>query len=214
MTTQERIITPAYLWFDTEFTGLDIDHAALLQVALVATDAALNRLTSPARDVNLCIRLDPAVPVSDWVEKNLAGLLSRCRSAQSVTVEEADRRLSALVDEVVGPVSPEIKRRPVLAGNTVHMDMGLARRLLPAFVSRLHYRLLDVSTLKVLWNDWSRGPVFDKGQPDLVRRFVPAHIDLPAAGEHDAYYDVHASLAELSFYRQTLAIGAGMTRSS
>ena len=201
MTTEERIITPAYLWFDTEFTGLDAEQASLLQVALLVTDAALHRLTEPARDVNLFIRLEPEIPVSPWVEKNLASLLEQCRSEKAVTVAEADLRLAALVDEAVGPGAADIKRRPVLAGNTVHMDMVLARKFLPEFTRRLHYRLLDVSTLKILWNDWSSEQVFDKSQPGMVERYVPASVSLPAAGEHDAYYDIHASLAELNYYR-------------
>jgi oligoribonuclease len=203
---QESMITPAYLWFDTEFTGLDTDHAALLQVALLVTDSSLRRLTAPDRDVNLCIRLDASAPVSPWVEKNLAGLLARCRSNEAVPLEEADRRLAALIDEAVGPPSDNIKRRPVLAGNTVHMDLTLARKFLPELTRRLHYRLLDVSTLKVLWNDWFSQPAFDKGAPDLVRQHVPAGLGLPVAGEHDAYYDIHASLAELNYYRQKLSI--------
>jgi len=203
MTTEERIITPAYLWFDTEFTGLDVQCASLLQVGLLVTDATLNRLTAPARDVNLFIRLEPEASVSPWVEKNLAALLVQCRSEKAVTVAEADRRLAALVDEAVGPLSADIKRRPVLAGNTVHMDMVLVRKFLPEFMRRLHYRLLDVSTLKILWNDWSSEPVFDKSQPGMVERYVPAKVGLPAAGPHDAYYDIDASLAELNYYRIT-----------
>ena len=66
----ERTRSPAYLWFDAEFTGLDTASAKLLQVALVITDISLRRLTLPARDVNLCIRLDPDASVSDWVAKN------------------------------------------------------------------------------------------------------------------------------------------------
>ena len=205
MATEERRNTPAYLWFDTEFTGLDQEHASLLQVALLVTDPNLNRLTSSERDVNLYIRIEQDVPVSAWVAKNLAGLLEQCRSKKAVPVEEADRRLAALVDEAVGPAAADIKRRPVLAGNTVHMDLALARRFLPEFTRRLHYRLLDVSTLKVLWNDWSTEQVFDKSQPGLVQQYVPANVGLPATGEHDAYFDIHASLAELNYYRQRLS---------
>jgi oligoribonuclease len=196
--------TPAYLWLDTEFTGLDAERAALLQVALVATDTSLKRLTPPGRDLSLCIRLEPDTAISEWVEKNLADLLSRCRSPEAVTVAEADRRMAALVDELVGPPTREIKRRPVVAGNTVHMDMILARRFLPEFMRRIHYRLLDVSTLKVLWNDWFPGQEFDKDNLDMVRQNTPPDFVLPAAGKHDAYYDIHASLAELSYYRKTL----------
>ena len=205
MQSEKRVPTPAYLWFDTEFTGLNTENASLLQVALVVTDAGLNRLTPAARDLCLCIKLDPEVPVSAWVAENLAGLLAQCRSETAVSVEEADRRLAELVDETVGPVAREIKRRPILAGNTVHVDAALARRFLPGFSRRLHYRLLDVSTLKILWNDWCAGPVFDKSDPGLIRRCLPAGFAAPSANAHDAYYDIHASVAELNYYRRQLA---------
>lgn len=210
----EPVTSPAYLWFDTEFTGLDVRHARLLQVALLVTDTTLRRLVPPSDDLNLCIRLDPDVVVSEWVEKNLADLLTRCRSDKAVSVEEADRRLAALVDRTVGPPAKEIKRRPVLAGNAVHMDMELVRRFLPEFASRLHYRLLDVSALKVIWNDSRPGQEFDKDSPDTIRRYLPESLDLPAADKHDAYYDIHASLAELNYYRENMRLtGETRTRS-
>jgi len=202
--TEESVLTPAYLWFDSEFTSLDVEQAHLLQVALMVTDSKLNRLTAPGRDLNLCIKLGPDVPVSAWVAENLAALIAKCRSESAVSLEEADRRLATLVDEAVGPMSKDIKRRPVLAGNTVHMDAALARKLLPQFTKRLHYRFLDVSTLKVLWNDWFPGQAFGKAEPEVVRRNLPAGIALPGSGEHDAYYDIHASVAELNYYRQKL----------
>ena len=208
MMAQDSAGTPAYLWFDSEFTSLDPDQGRLLQVALLVTDSKLNRRTPPAHDVNLCIRLGPDVPVSAWVAENLAGLLAQCRSERAVSIEEADRRLAALVDEAVGPVAGDIKCRPVLAGNTVHMDIVLVRKFLPEFARRLHYRLLDVSTVKVLWNDWFPGKAFDKDKAGLIRRCLPTGMELPTAGEHDAYYDIHASLAELNYYRQQLGAAA------
>jgi len=209
MNSEPPILSPAYLWFDTEFTGLDTSQARLLQVALLITDTKLNRLTPPGDDLSLCIRLEPDVAVSEWVEKNLAGLLARCRSNEAVTVEEADRRLAARVDRTVGPPAKDIKRRPVLAGNTVHMDLGLVRQYLPEFARRLHYRLLDVSALKVIWNDSVPGEAFDKDNPGTVRRYLPQSLDLPGADKHDAYYDIHASLAELNYYREKMHLAGG-----
>ncbi len=200
----ERIQTPAYLWFDAEFTGLDTSSADLLQVAMVITDSNLRRLTAPSLDICLCIKLDPSVPVSAWVAENLAGLLAKCRSEQAVSLKEADAILSKRIDDVVGPVSRELKKRPVLAGNTVHMDMGIARRLLPEFSRRLHYRLLDVSTLKVLWNDSQLGPVFEKEQAGIIQQYLPEGFTVPPSTAHDAYYDIHASLSEMNYYRRHL----------
>lgn len=202
MAAKGQAITPAYLWFDAEFTSLDPDQARLLQVAMLVTDTGLRRLTAAERDVNLCIRLEPGVAVSQWVEEHLAGLLRKCRSGAAVPVEEADRRLAGLVDEAVGPAAEDMTRRPVLAGNSVHMDMVLVRRFLPEFARRLHYRVLDVSTMKILWKDWAFGAEFDKDQAELIERYAPEGLRPPTGAEHDAYYDIHASLAELNYYRQ------------
>jgi oligoribonuclease len=202
MTAKQRPITPAYLWFDTEFTSLDLEEARLLQVALLSTDSALRPLAPPERDVNLFIALEPETRVSEWVEENQADVLKRCRADAAVSLEEADARLARAVDEAVGPRAASIKLRPVLAGNSVYMDMTLVRKHLPRFADRVNYGLLDVSSLKVLWNDWHGGTAFDKDDGDLVRRFLPEGCALPSGCPHDAYYDVHASLAELNHYRQ------------
>jgi oligoribonuclease len=198
----ERTCTPAYIWFDTEFTGLDTDSAHLLQVAMIITDVNLQRLTPPDRDVCLCIKLPPDAPVSPWVAENLAGLLARCRSQSAVSVAEADHVLAQRLDEALGPVAKDIKRRPILAGNTIHMDMAMARRFLPEFNRRLHYRMLDVSTLKIFWNDSFTGPVFDKEDTGCIQPCLPTGFAAPAAAAHDAYYDIHASLAEMNYYRR------------
>ncbi len=196
--------TPAYLWFDTEFTSLDPGQARLLQVALLVTDINLDRLTPPEDDLNICIALEDDTTVSGWVEENLAALLAQCRSDAAVTVAEADAQLAALVDQAVGPPAKDIADRPVLAGNAVHMDLLMARLFLPEFEKRLHYRLLDVSTLKILWNDRHPGEAFDKEAAGIVAAHLPAGIVPPAGEAHDAYYDIHASLAEMNYYRTRL----------
>lgn len=210
MTSEERTLSPAYLWFDSEFTSLDPDQGRLLQVALVVTDTELRRLTPPAQDVNLYIKLALDTPVSDWVTEHLPELVARCRSEQAVSIEEADRRLTERVDAAVGSLAADIKRRAVMAGNTVHMDLTLVRKFLPEFARRLHYRLLDVSAVKVLWNDWGTGPLFEKEDPACVARYLPEGVTLPAAKTHDAYYDIHASLAELNYYRQRMGWGVAL----
>ncbi|MBL7077672.1 MAG: hypothetical protein ISS31_09380 [Kiritimatiellae bacterium] len=196
--------TPAYLWFDTEFTSLDPSQARLLQVALLVTDINLNRLTPPEDDINLCIALEPGAKVSGWVEENLPDLLKQCRSDAAVPIAEADHALATLVDQAVGTAAKDIADRPVLAGNAVHMDLLMARLFLPEFEKRLHYRLLDVSTLKILWNDRNPGQAFDKDTPGVVAAELPEGIAPPPGEAHDAYYDIHASLAEMNYYRTRL----------
>ncbi|OQW96780.1 MAG: hypothetical protein BWK77_03640 [Verrucomicrobia bacterium A1] len=191
------------VWFDTEYTSLDLGRARLLQVAMMITDGDLRRVGPPERDVRLAIRLPPSARLSPWVEENLKPLVARCRSADAVTAAEADRRLAAALDEALGPAPDSVTKRPVLAGNSVHADWWLARRFLPQFLGRLHYRQLDVTALKLEW--LRRNPSFDfeKESGEIVRRHFPGALIGPDE-RHDAYYDAQASAAELAFYRKHL----------
>jgi len=194
--------TSAYVWFDAEFTSLELDQARLLQVAVILTDTHLRRLHPPEADLNLCIRLEEGESVSPWVAENLPSLVERCRTDEAVSLEEADRQIASMLDQYCG-TDNEMADRPVLAGNSVHNDWFLMRRFLPKFGSRLHYRLLDVSTLKIQWLDWIGGEPFDKENPAALNRYFP-EAEISAANAHDALFDIKASIAELAFYRANL----------
>ncbi|MBT8046079.1 MAG: hypothetical protein KJN67_02820 [Pontiella sp.] len=203
MSEKELKKTSAYVWFDAEFTSLELDQAGLLQVAVIVTDNELKRIHPPEADLNLCIRLEEGEPVSAWVAENLSGLVSQCRSDEAVAVGEADRRIAALLDQYCNTPCEEMADRPVLAGNSIHNDWFLMRKFLPEFTRRLHYRLLDVSTIKIQWQDWVGGEPFDKESVDLLNQYFPdGGID--AANAHDALFDIKASIAELAFYRAHL----------
>jgi oligoribonuclease len=192
------------VWFDLEFTSLEFERAHLLQAALVVTDLNLRRVGTPADDLVFSVRLPPRARISPWVRENLPDRVAASRGPLAVSVAELDRRLSARLDGLVGPPSAEVTGRPVLAGNSVHADWHIARRLLPAFSARLHYRHLDVTPFKLLWESARRKDSFDKADPAQVRRWFPQAV-LPAeAREHDAYFDTQASIAELAFYRARL----------
>ncbi len=203
----KKIPSTAYVWFDTEFTSLDLDEARLLQVSVMLTDKDLARLTPPEEDLNLYVRVGEDVPLSPWVQKNLPDLVKKCRSKNAVPVEEIDGRLTAFIDRWCGTPTKTIKKRPLMAGNSVHNDWILARKFFPKFVSRLHYRLLDVSTLKVQWLDLTDGEEFDKQDAALVKKYFPA-ADLRRLRQHDAYYDIVASAAELACYRAHMTFSA------
>lgn len=196
----KKIPSTAYVWFDTEFTSLDLDEAQLLQVSVMLTDKDLKRLTPPEEDINFYVRVADGVPLSPWVQKNLPDLVKKCRSNKAVPVEEIDEKLTAFIDRWCDTPNKTIKKRPLMAGNSVHNDWILARKFFPEFVSRLHYRLLDVSTLKVQWLDLTDGEEFDKQDPKLVKKYFP-EADLRRLRQHDAYYDIVASAAELAYYR-------------
>ena len=96
------------------------------------------------------------------------------------------------------------RERPVLAGNRIHADYFLARRFLPRFLSRLSYRLFDVTTFKIEWQLHYREKKFEKlGSPEGIRQLYRGQ-DPVVGDKHDAYYDVQASIAELAFYRSRI----------
>jgi len=193
-----------YVWFDTEYSDLDLEKARLLQVAALITDRSLRRVLPPERDVRMVIRLPEDARLSPWVEQNLPDLALACRSSGAVDISEADARLADYVDTVAGPPAEREALRPVLAGNSVHADWWLVCRFLPRFLNRLHYRHLDVTAFKLEWQRLCPDVEFEKENPDNIRRYFP-EASLPEAGSrHDAYYDVHASIAELAFYRHFL----------
>lgn len=202
--SETRAAVPAYLWFDAEFSSLELENAEFLQVAMMATDANLQRLAPPEKDVNLFIKRSDTQGLSPWVKANIPHIVDGCLSPRAMTLEDAEIRLCSYVDRVVGPVKAETDARPLLAGNSVHNDWWLARRHLPSLMHRCHYRLLDVSCLKIQWMDLKGEAPPDKTNPDFIREWFPeAHLDARMA-EHDAYYDIQASVAELAFYRKHL----------
>lgn len=194
----------AYLWFDTEYSTLNVNEACLLQVALVITDAHLNRIAPVTEDLNLFIRLPDDVKVSPWVMETMPELVVTCRSRDAVPVEEADRLLAeAVTRNVVVPLGDD-KKKPILAGNSIHADWFLACKFLPRFMNTTHYRHLDVTTLKLQWQDWLGGEKFEKDDPELIRSYCPGFNPATLDKAHDAYYDVQASMAELNYYRRHL----------
>ena len=101
----------------------------------------------------------------------------------------------------------------MLAGNSIHCDWLLIRRFLPELAKRLHYRHLDVTALKLLWRDRFAGPEFDKDDAGQVRAAFPDSEEPFDSRRHDAYYDVRASIAELSFYLGRLGLARALIAS-
>lgn len=190
------------VWFDTEYTSLELDQARLIQVAMVVTDMNGRRIAPQEQDLVTPVRLPAEVPVSDFVAKECPDLVQRARAESSPSPEAVDTLLNARLDALLGPVPAKIKERPILAGNTIHADWWLAQRFLPRFVARLHYRQLDISSLKILWLDSKLGPEFDKGNTDLIRDNLDGWTLPPNTRQHDALYDVMCSVAELNYYRR------------
>ncbi|WP_046768674.1 oligoribonuclease [Jiangella alkaliphila] len=173
------------VWIDCEMTGLDLQRDALVEVAVLVTDAELNVLGD---GVDVVIRPpdDALEQMNDVVRQmhTASGLLTEL--AGGVTMDEAN----TLVMQYIKAHVPEPSKAQ-LAGNTVHMDRLFLARDLPEVEGWLHYRNIDVSSIK-----------------ELVRRWYPrVYFASPTkTGNHRALGDIKDSIDELRYYRRTVFV--------
>lgn len=172
------------VWMDLEMTGLDPRTDVILQVAAIITDKDLNPLESYSADVWQPEAALAAMSPFVRAMHEKTGLLERVRAS---TLE-----LARVEQKVVELVSDYCSFRPVLCGNTIHSDRKFIDKYMPALAGYLHYRMVDVSSLKVLAGLWlPKSDGYAK----------------PEGGKHDALFDVEQSIAELAHYRRVMMRG-------
>ena len=198
--------SPGYVWFDAEFTSIDLETAQVLQIAAIATDINLNPVNVEDNEINIIIKINKNDQVSSWVKDNLSILLNKCFSDEAVDVDDADLIIKEWMINIFGHPNDDIYKRPILAGNSVHNDWFMIRKFFPNFKKCLHYRLLDVSTLKILWKDWNiSGKEFNKESIDEINKYYTGEY-ISKLDPHDALFDIKASISEMSFYKKNLQI--------
>ncbi len=170
------------VWVDLEMTGLDPDRDVVVEIAVLITDGSLEqRVEGP--DLVLSAPEEALAGMDDVVATMHAksGLTDAVR-ASTLTLDEASEQVLTFLREHV----PEPRTAP-LAGNSIHADRMFLRRHLPAVEAHLHYRNLDVSTVK-----------------ELARRWRPDVLDAAPrkGGGHRAMADIVESIAELRYYRE------------
>ena len=176
-------MTDYLVWIDCEMTGLDIRADALIEVAALVTDFDLNVL---GEGVDIVIKPpQSAVDQMDEVVRTMhesSGLLAELD--RGVSLAEAEQRAIEYVKAHV----PTVRRAP-LAGNSVATDRGFLARDMPTLEGHLHYRMVDVSSIK-----------------ELVRRWYPrVYFNSPEkTGNHRALGDIKDSITELRFYRRAI----------
>jgi oligoribonuclease len=169
------------VWIDLEMTGLDATIDVILQAALVVTTADLVPLDDLAFDVSQPEEaLARMIPIVREMHER-TGLVERVRRS-SAQLHDVER---ALVDMVAAWCPAPA----TLCGNSVWSDRRFIQRYMPELDRYLHYRIVDVSSLKILTQRWY-------GEA--------AAFSTPAPGEHDARVDIRNSIAELQHYRRVL----------
>ncbi|MBX9245242.1 oligoribonuclease [Actinotalea ferrariae] len=173
------------VWIDCEMTGLDLERDALIEVAAVVTDSELNVLGDGV-DVVVAPPAGALEQMEPFVRDmhTTSGLLDVL--ADGVTLEEAEQQVLAYIKEWV----PEARKAP-LAGNSVGTDKTFLDRDMRELVDHLHYRVIDVSSVK-----------------ELARRWYPRiYFASPAkTGGHRALADILESIDELRYYRAAMLV--------
>ncbi len=196
-------LSKTYLWLDTEFTSLEIDRADLLQVAIVATDSNLNRVFSSDKDLNIHIKLEDDADLSPWVAENLCGLVALCRSDAALPIDDVRIAVKCWLADNFGEKRDDVSMRPIIAGNSLFCDLCLIRRCIPELADFANYRILDVSSWKVHLKNTNTIPAFEKDNGEAIQANLPWAL-AGNGSEHDAYFDVQASISELNYYMKEL----------
>ena len=174
-------------WIDCEMTGLNLDIDELVEIAVIVTDSELNPIHE---GFELVIKPNDSAleNMGEFVTQmhTKSGLINEI--ADGVSVGEAELKVLEYLQGLI----PE-GQRPPLAGNSIGTDRSFLTRYMPRLDDYLHYRNVDVSSIK-----------------ELARRWYPrAYFNAPAkTGDHRALADIRESIRELAYYREAIMVAA------
>ncbi|MCS6899300.1 MAG: oligoribonuclease [Myxococcales bacterium] len=170
-----------FVWLDLEMTGLDPERCGIIELGMILTDAELNPIAQLERVIwqpeSVLERMEPFVRAMHTDNR----LLEKVRTSRYST-SDVEREALALIATHCG------FREGILAGNSIHQDRRFLARHMPLLEGFLHYRQVDVSSLKVLARAW----------------YGPEAEFRKESKSHTALEDIQASLAELRYYREHL----------
>ena len=175
------------VWIDCEMTGLNLDVDELVEVAVIITDSELNAVHE-GFDIVINPSAAAMANMGEFVTNmhTNSGLIEEIPNG--VSLEEAQAQVLAYINEHV----PE-GQKPPMCGNSIGTDRAFIVRYMPEVDARLHYRNIDVSSLKELSRRWYPRVYFNSPTKD---------------GGHRALADIQESIRELDYYRQALLVAA------
>jgi oligoribonuclease len=171
------------VWIDCEMTGLDLRSDRLIEIAALVTDADLNVIGEG---------IDVVIHADDEALDNMVEVVARMHKSSGLTeeVRASTVDLAAAEQMVMDYIRTHVKaaKTAPLAGNSIATDRGFIARDMPTLDDYLHYRMIDVSSIKELCRRWY--PKIYYGQPDKGLA-------------HRALADIEESIRELRYYRRT-----------
>ncbi len=172
-------VTNNLVWMDLEMTGLDPDVETIIEIATIITDGKLNIL---AEGPSLVIHQPDDIldRMDEWNTKHHgdSGLIAKVR-ASKLSLADAEEQTLAFIKQYV------VKGESPLCGNSIHQDRRFLVRYMPNLEAYVHYRNIDVSTIK-----------------ELGRRWYPTKKAPIKRAQHLALSDVRESIKELAYYRK------------
>lgn len=169
------------VWIDLEMTGLDLERESIIEIATVVTDSELNIV---AEGPNLAIRVDETLlaGMDEWNTKHHygSGLVERIHN-EGVDAADAEQQTLEFLKQWIEPGTAP------LCGNSVWNDRQFLAKEMPDLLEMLHYRMVDVSTIK-----------------ELSRRWYPNVSRFNKKGAHRALDDILESVDELRYFREQI----------
>ncbi len=169
------------VWIDLEMTGLEPEKHVILEIATLITDGDLE-LLAEGPSVAIARKSEDLEQMNSWnvTTHTESGLIDRVTSSET-SISDAEQITLSFLEKWVG------KGAAPLAGNSIGQDRLFLRKEMPTVHEYLHYRNVDVSTLK-----------------ELARRWYPDNPEFKKKNTHRALDDIRESIAELKYYRTTL----------
>ncbi|KYN09727.1 putative oligoribonuclease [Trachymyrmex cornetzi] len=169
------------VWIDMEMTGLDVDKDHILEIACVVTDKKLNIVSE---ELNIVIHQSDAIleNMNDWCKEThtKTGLVENSRSS-TISLEEAEKTVLDFLKKHIH------ERSCPLAGSSVYMDRFFLYKNMPLVNNYLHYRIIDVSTIKEIARRWN---------PNVYNSMPKKRVN------HRALDDIKESINELKHYKK------------
>ncbi|APC90774.1 MULTISPECIES: oligoribonuclease [Francisella] len=168
------------IWIDLEMTGLDVDNCRIIEIAAIITDKDLN-IIAEAEPIAIYQPDEVLAAMNEWCIKTHGetGLTQRVKDSK-ISIEAAEQQVLEFIKKYVPYQSSP------LCGNSIWQDRRFLAKYMPKIDQYCHYRMLDVTSLKLLNQYWGDGEAFEK------------------KNTHKALDDIRESIAELKFYRQKL----------